>query len=108
VNLDPHNQLYPGNGVYITSCRFATFARTFLSVTNIGVRPTLFENYAVTIESHVLDFASNVYEDEIRVFFHQLIRREKQFQSAIELTNQIRNDIETTRLYFLRHPPDSI
>jgi riboflavin kinase/FMN adenylyltransferase len=106
VNLDPHNELFPGNGVYITSCRFETFARSFMSVTNIGVRPTLFENYAVTIESHVLDFDSNVYEDEIRVFFHRLIRREKRFQSAVELTNQIRSDIEATRLYFLRHPLD--
>jgi len=106
VNLDPHNELFPGNGVYITSCRFETFARSFMSVTNIGVRPTLFENYAVTIESHVLDFDSNVYEDETTVYFHRLIRREKRFQSAIELTNQIRSDIETTRLYFLRHPVD--
>jgi len=106
VNLDPHNELFPGNGVYITSCRFETFARSFMSVTNIGVRPTLFENYAVTIESHVLDFDSNVYEDEARVYFHRLIRREKRFQSAIELTTQIRSDIDATRLFFLRHPLD--
>lgn len=104
VNLDPQNQLFPGNGVYITSSRFDSFARSFMSVTNIGVRPTLFENYAVTIESHVLDFDSNVYEDDARVYFHRLIRRERRFQSAIELTNQIRSDIEATRLYFLRHP----
>jgi riboflavin kinase / FMN adenylyltransferase len=106
VNLDPYNQLFPGNGVYVTTSRFESFARSFMSVTNIGVRPTLFENYAVTIESHVLDFDSNVYEDEARVSFHKLIRRERRFQSAIELTNQIRSDIEATRLYFRRHPID--
>lgn len=104
VNIDPHNQLFPGNGVYVTTCRFESFARSFMSVTNIGVRPTLFENYAVTIESHVLDFDSNVYEDEAKVLFHKLIRRERRFQSAIELTNQIRSDIEAARLHFLRHP----
>ncbi len=107
VNLDPHNELFPGQGVYITSCSFETFARSFMSVTNIGVRPTLFENYAVTIESHILDFDANVYEDETRVYFHRLIRREKRFQSAVELTNQIRSDIDSTRLYFLRNPIDS-
>ncbi|MGK2859949.1 MAG: riboflavin kinase, partial [Thermoanaerobaculia bacterium] len=104
VNLDPYNDLFPGSGVYVTTCRFDSFSRGFESVTNIGVRPTLYENYAVTIESHILDFDSNVYEDEVRVYFHQLLRRERRFQSALELTNQIRRDIEQTRLWFLRHP----
>jgi riboflavin kinase/FMN adenylyltransferase len=73
-------------------------------VTNIGVRPTLYENYGITIESHILDFDSNVYGDTVRLYFHRLLRREHQFQSAVELTNQIRMDIETSRRYFLRHP----
>jgi riboflavin kinase/FMN adenylyltransferase len=104
VNLAPYNDLFPGSGVYVTTCRFDSFSRGFESVTNIGVRPTLYENYAVTIESHILDFDSNVYEDEVRVYFHKLLRREKRFRSALELTNQIRRDIEQTRLWFLRHP----
>lgn len=104
VNLDPYNDLFPGSGVYITTCRFDSFSRSFESVTNIGVRPTLYENYAVTIESHILDFDSNVYEDEVRIYFHKLLRRERRFPSALELTTQIRRDIEQTRLWFLRHP----
>ncbi|MGZ4807894.1 MAG: riboflavin kinase, partial [Thermoanaerobaculia bacterium] len=48
------------------------------------------------------DFDSNVYDDNVRVYFHVLLRREHQFQSAVELTNQIRKDIERSRLYFLR------
>lgn len=105
VNLDSANALFPGSGVYVTTCYFESFSRSFESVTNIGVRPTLYENYAVTIESHILDFASNVYGDSVRIFFHALLRREKQFQSALELTNQIRDDIDRTRLWFLRHTP---
>ena len=73
-------------------------------MTNIGVRPTLYENYATIIESHILDFDSNVYGDTVRLYFHQLLRREQQFRSALELTNQIRMDIETSRKYFSRHP----
>jgi riboflavin kinase/FMN adenylyltransferase len=73
-------------------------------VTNIGVRPTLYENYAITIESHILDFDSNVYGDTVRLFFHALLRREQQFRSAVELTRQIRDDIERSRRHFLRHP----
>ena len=104
VNMDPFNELFPGGGVYITTSRFESFNRCFESVTNIGVRPTLYENYAVTIESHIFDFDSNVYGDTVRLYFHELLRREQQFRSALELTNQIRHDIERSRQYFRRHP----
>ncbi|MCU1348348.1 MAG: riboflavin kinase/FMN adenylyltransferase [Acidobacteria bacterium] len=104
VNLDPFNDLYPGGGVYLTTSRFGSFDRVFESVTNIGVRPTLYENFAVTIESHILDFDSNVYGETVRLYFHSLLRREQQFRSALELTTQIRADIQRARLYFLRHP----
>jgi riboflavin kinase/FMN adenylyltransferase len=104
VNVDPANELFPGDGVYVTETRFDSFFRSFESVTNIGVRPTLYENYATTIESHILDFESNVYGDKVRLYFHGLLRREQQFRSALELTNQIRADIQRSRLYFLRHP----
>ena len=103
VNMDPANELFPGGGVYITTSRFESFDRSFASVTNIGVRPTLYENYATTIESHILDFDSNVYGDTVRLYFHELLRREQQFRSALELTNQIRQDIERSRRYFLKH-----
>lgn len=103
VNMDPHNELFPGGGVYVTTSRFESFDRSFASVTNIGVRPTLYENYATTIESHILDFDSNVYGDTVRLYFHGLLRREHQFRSALELTNQIRQDIERSRRYFLLH-----
>jgi riboflavin kinase / FMN adenylyltransferase len=102
VNVDPANDLFPGSGVYVTTSRFESFSRSFESVTNIGVRPTLYENYATTIESHILDFDSNVYGDTVRVYFHHLLRREQQFRSALELTLQIRQDIEKARRFFLR------
>jgi riboflavin kinase / FMN adenylyltransferase len=104
VNVDPANDLFPQGGVYVTRCRFESFSRSFEGVTNIGVRPTLYENYATTIESHIFDFDSNVYGDTVRLYFHALLRREQQFRSALELTNQIRADILRSREYFLRHP----
>jgi riboflavin kinase / FMN adenylyltransferase len=104
VNVDSANDLFPAGGVFVATCRFESFDRSFEGVTNVGVRPTLYENYATTIESHILDFDSNVYDDTVRLYFHQLLRREQQFRSALELTNQIRQDIARTRLYFLKHP----
>src|SRR5438874_8812532 len=38
VNVDPHNELFPGSGVYVTTSRFESFDRCFESVTNIGDR----------------------------------------------------------------------
>jgi riboflavin kinase / FMN adenylyltransferase len=104
VNIDPSNELFPGGGVYVTTSRFESFARSFESVTNIGVRPTLYENYALTIESHIFDFDSNVYGDNVRLYFHELLRRERQFRSALELNNQIHADIDRSRRFFARHP----
>ena len=103
VNVDSANELFPGSGVYVTTSRFESFSRSFESVTNIGVRPTLYENYATTIESHILDFDSNVYGDTVRLYFHTLLRREQQFRSALELTNQIRTDIDRSRRWFVLH-----
>jgi riboflavin kinase/FMN adenylyltransferase len=45
-----------------------------------------------------------VYGDTVRLYFHALLRREQQFRSAVELTRQIRDDIERSRRYFRRHP----
>ena len=40
--------------------------------------------------------------DTVRLYFHRLLRREQQFRSALELTNQIRTDIERSRRWFLK------
>jgi riboflavin kinase/FMN adenylyltransferase len=100
VNVAPYNDLIPGKGVYVTTCSFGSLPGTFESVTNVGVRPTLFESTELSIESHVLDFDANVYEDEVRVRFHRLLRREKRFGSAGELASQIARDLEETRRWF--------
>src|SRR5260370_22116946 len=104
VNIEPANELHPGGGVYTTTSRLESFAVSFERVTKSGVRPTLYENYALTIESHIFDFDSNVYGDTIRLYFHHLLRREQQFRSALELNNQIHQDIERSRRFFARHP----
>jgi riboflavin kinase / FMN adenylyltransferase len=81
-----------------------SFERTFTCVTNIGRRPTVYEDYTTTIESYILDFSSDVYGEPIRVSFFDRLRDEQTFGSMLELTAQIRRDVEATRLYFLSHP----
>jgi riboflavin kinase/FMN adenylyltransferase len=44
INLAPDNELYPANGVYVTRVKISSFARRFDCVTNVGRRPTLYED----------------------------------------------------------------
>lgn len=104
INLRPENELYPLDGVYVGTVQIFSFERTFHCVTNIGRRPTVYEDYTTTIESYVLDFSSDVYGEPIRISFLDRLREERTFPSMLELTAQIRLDVEAARLYFLRRP----
>jgi riboflavin kinase/FMN adenylyltransferase len=103
INIEVENELLPAHGVYITAVDIPSFSRVFSSVTNIGVRPTVYENYRVTVESHVLDFTADVYREPVRLFFLRRLRDEMVFASSMELVAQIGRDVETTRLYFAQH-----
>ena len=102
INLLPDNELAPADGVYYSRVYFKSFGREFDCVTNIGRRPTVYENFDTTIESYVLDFSSDVYGERIRLYFHDRVRDEMTFPSMMELTAQIARDIEATRAYFAR------
>lgn len=104
INLKPENELLPLDGVYVSTVFLPSFERTFGCVTNIGRRPTVYEDYATTVESYVLDFSSDVYGEKIRLAFLRRLREERVFPSMLDLTAQIRRDAEETRLYFLRNP----
>lgn len=103
INLKPENELFPKDGVYVGTVLIRSFERTFSCVTNIGRRPTVYEDYATTIESHILDFSSDVYGEPIRLSFLDRLRDEMTFASMLELTAQIRRDVEATRRYFLSY-----
>lgn len=101
INLRSENELCPRDGVYVSRVFIRSFERTFVCVTNIGRRPTVYEDYATTIESYILDFSSDVYGESIRLTFYGRLRDERTFGSMLELTAQIRRDVEATRLFFL-------
>ncbi len=100
INLAPENELFPADGVYVTQIEIRSFERRFDSVTNIGRRPTVYEDFATTIETYVLDFSANVYGERVRLFFLERLREERKFASVMALTEQIGRDIEATREHF--------
>jgi riboflavin kinase / FMN adenylyltransferase len=100
INLEPENELPPADGVYVTEIEIRSFGRKFTSVTNIGRRPTLYEDYTTTIETYVLDFSADVYGERVRLFFLDRLREERKFASMMDLKAQIQRDIAATRDYF--------
>jgi len=102
INLASENELNPADGVYVTQIEIRSFGRRFDCVTNIGRRPTVYEDYATTIETYVLEFSSDVYGERVRLFFFDRLREERKFPSVMALTEQIGRDIEKTREYFRR------
>ncbi len=108
LNIAAENELYPACGVYVTAVHIPSFGRVFPSVTNIGVRPTIYESKRVTVESHLLDFSADVYSETVRLFFLERLREEQSFPSTVQLMAQIRRDVESTRQWFQQHPLETL
>lgn len=70
--------------------------RRFLSVTNVGTHPTINAEKA-NLESHLLDFNSDIYKKDIKIEFYKYIRGVIRFKNADELKAQIAKDILRTR-----------
>ncbi len=100
INLMPENELLPQNGVYTGRVTFAAFPGTFECVTNVGTRPTVYENYQRVMESHILGFNADVYGEAVEVELCKRLREEKMFSTVMDLSAQIRRDVEATREYF--------
>lgn len=85
----------PGNGVYL--CQAVLKSGTeFWALTNVGNRPTFCKTES-SVEVYLLDVTKNLYDEELKVVFLQKIREEKTFSGAVELTEQIKQDVRLAR-----------
>jgi riboflavin kinase/FMN adenylyltransferase len=100
INLAPDSELTPADGVYAGRVRFPAFPATFDCVINVGTRPTVYENYQRVVESHILDFSTDVYGERVEIGFYKWLREERIFPTVMDLSAQIGKDVETTREYF--------
>jgi len=94
ANITLHDELCPKNGVYAVTVD--CMEKKYQGVANIGYSPT-FDDGVFSVEVHILDFNENIYGQKIRVNFVQRIRDEIKFSDIAELSDAIRNDIETAR-----------
>jgi len=100
INVAPDNEILPANGVYAGRVVFPDFPAPFEAVTNIGTRPTVYENHQRVVESHILDFNTDVYGKPVEVQFHKRLREERIFPTVMDLSAQIGRDVESTREFF--------
>ncbi len=97
LNLPAGDQLIPRPGVYISRAR--TPSTECNTVTNVGVRPT-FGGGALSIETHLLDFAGQVSDEFLEVEFLRRLRDEIKFPSPAALKAQIGRDVERALKFF--------
>ncbi len=99
VNLIPDShQLIPAFGVYAALA--SVDGRSYPAVTNVGVRPTVDTDGGVTVESHLLVEAGELYGADCRVEFLKMLRPERRFDNLEALREQIARDAAAARDFF--------
>ena len=101
LNLAPAAEVMPARGVYVTRTSDARSGRRWISVTNIGTRPT-FGGDSVTVETFLLDPLEGASPRAIRVEFLKRLREERRFEDAAALKAQILRDVARAQAYFRR------
>lgn len=84
----------PALGVYATRATVA--GRELLGATNIGRRPTFDEGH-ISIETHLLDFEGDLYDERMEIAIVERVRPERAFAGPDELRTQIAADVTHVR-----------
>jgi riboflavin kinase/FMN adenylyltransferase len=100
ANIHPHNRVIPRRGVYVTATLIEGQWRR--SVTNIGTRPTFDDGRGASVETHIMNWTGDLYDDVVRVRFLHRLRDEKKFASIDELKKQIESDVTRAQGFFER------
>lgn len=94
INLETHDQLIPGEGVYAGVSDIAGHRR--VAAISVGHRPTL-GGSGIVVEAFLLNEQADLYHKMVRLEFHAFIRRQQRFESREALTAQIASDIEQVK-----------
>ena len=92
ANLVPNDaeKLIPPLGVYAVRVQWNN--GKYNGMMNIGTRPTLSNDFKISLEVNIFNFDQDIYNQEIEVEFIQKIRDEKKFNGLDELIEQLNKD----------------
>lgn len=104
LGLPTVNQILSGG--YVSMARGIYYTKTeidgkkYISVSNLGVRPTVEQSETVNLETHIIDFDGDLYGKNVKVEFFGKGRGEMQFDSIEELRLEIMRDCERAKKFF--------
>jgi riboflavin kinase/FMN adenylyltransferase len=101
IELNNNYKLVPRFGVY--AVEVMVLGIKYFGMANIGLRPTINDGLGETIEVHIFDFSTDIYNQSVKVFFHYKIREELKFENKEQLINQLHQDEKTIRDFFNRY-----
>lgn len=98
-------KLTPFDGVY--SSDVVIGGKKYMGVTDIGFKPTVKDTAERGIETHILDFDGDVYNNTVSISFNDYYRKEIRFSSRSELIDAINQDIKRRKEEGLHSSEDS-
>ncbi len=104
LRVDDPDKLVPSEGVYAVRVSFG--GHTYTGMLGIGRRPTFNDNSDRSIEVHIFQFNSDIYDEFIRISFVQYIRPDMKFNSVDELIAQLHQDSATVQALFRQSEKD--
>jgi len=97
----PAGKIVLPNGVYVS--RVQIDDKQYDAVTNIGTSPTIKSEDEAIVETHIFDFAADIYGKELIVYFYYRIRDELKFSSVEALITQMEKDSLVSKEYLAQH-----
>jgi len=102
ANIYPQLEFVPRWGVYASHTIWQ--GQRFFSITNFGISPTFtlskedqlgqdFRRSMMKVETHIFEFAKDIYGHEIKVELLEFIRPERKFDGVDSLLQQIQEDV---------------
>lgn len=91
LQMDNHDKLVPGNGVYAVTCQLEGESRMLKGMMNIGTRPTV-DGLNRMIEVNIFDFDEEIYGRHLKVWLKHHLRNEIKFSGIDALKEQLHKD----------------
>lgn len=98
ANIPSRRRVSPVHGIFAVTVEGVGAVSVF-GAASVGKRPTV-QGLDERVETHLLDFAGDIYGKRIKVVFHHKLREELKFGSLDELRTAMAKDIADTRQYF--------
>jgi len=88
----------PELGVY--AAKIYLDAKEWIGVTNVGLRPTVDNDKDVTIETYIIGFDGDIYEESVCLELYECLRGQQKFEDMSLLVEQLKRDCAQTQKYF--------